>query len=71
MPEREQLIIRLRVDGRIEAHTRNIYGDTCVPFASILEDLCDAEAVESHYTPDHHVTAATVSASKEQQHDNG
>jgi hypothetical protein len=55
MPERPQLVIQLRVDGIVEAETRNIYGDACVPFAPILEDLCDAEAIQSDYTEEYYV----------------
>lgn len=53
MAERRQLIVRLGVDGTIQAETRHIYGDDCVPFASILEDLCLATAVDSAYTEDY------------------
>jgi hypothetical protein len=56
MAARGQLIIKLRVDGTIQAETKNIHGDACVPFAAILEDLCDAEAIDSDYTPDFYAT---------------
>lgn len=58
MAGREQLIIRLRSDGTVQAETKHIYGDACVPFAALLEDLCDAEAIESNYTQDYHASAA-------------
>ena len=59
MTEHAQLIIRLRVDGSIEAETKQIHGEACVPFASILEDLCDAEAIDSNYSQDYYVTSST------------
>lgn len=54
MKEHAQLIIRLRVDGTVQAETKHIHGDACVPFAAILEDLCDAEAIDSDYTSDYY-----------------
>jgi len=53
MTESAQLVIRLLVDGTVRAETRNIHGDSCVPFAAILEDLCDGEAIGSEYTHDY------------------
>jgi hypothetical protein len=71
MAERGQLIIRLRVDGTVQAETKRIHGDACVPFAAILEDLCDAEAIDSDYTSDYYAVTQTVEASAEvQERDN-
>ena len=71
MTSRGQLVIRLCVDGTIEAQTKHIYGDACVAFAAILEDLCDAEAIESGYTQDYSVTAqADEEVARNEQRDN-
>ena len=71
MTDRRQLIIRLRVDGTIHAETKHIHGDACIPFAAILEDLCDAEAIESDYTQDYYATAsAEEQVARNEQHDN-
>lgn len=59
MKEHAQLIIRLRVDGTVQAETKHIHGDACVPFAAILEDLCDAEAIDSDYTSDYYAVTQT------------
>ena len=70
MPERPQLLIRLRVDGTVQAETRHIYGDACVPFAAILEDLCDAEAIDSDYTRDYYSATQREEATVEvENHD--
>lgn len=53
MATRGQLIIRLAVDGMVQAETKGIHGNACVPFAAILEDLCDAEAIDSEYNQDY------------------
>jgi len=71
MADHAQLIIKLRVDGTVQAETKNIHGDACVPFAAILEDLCDAEAIDSDYTPDYYATAeAHEQALKDELRDN-
>jgi Protein of unknown function (DUF2997) len=71
MADRGQLIIRLHVDGRIQAETKHIHGDTCVPFAAILEDLCDAEAIDSDYTQDYYATGQTYDeVARTEQRDN-
>ena len=71
MADRGQLIIRLRVDGTIQAVTQGIHGSACVPFAAVLEDLCDAEAIDSDYTQDYYVAAHTEEQTAlREQHDN-
>lgn len=71
MTERAHLIIRLRIDGTVEAETKHIHGDACVPFAAILEDLCDAEAVDSGYTSDYYaVTLNDDELAETSDHDN-
>lgn len=70
MTDRRQLVIRLHVDGTILAETRHFHGDACLPFAAILEDLCDAEAIESAYTQDYHATvSAGEQTARNEQHD--
>ncbi len=70
MAPRGQLIIRLRVDGSIEAETKHILGDACVPFAALVEDLCDAEAIDSAYTQDYYFGQADEEAARNEQRDN-
>jgi hypothetical protein len=70
MADRGQLIIQLRVDGTIQAETKHIHGDACVSFATILEDLCAAEAIESEYTQDYYIANSTdEDVAKAEQHD--
>ena len=71
MTRRGQLIIKLRVDGSIHAETQHIHGDACIRFAAILEDLCDAEAIESAYSKDHLVAATDDVAVRIEQGDHG
>lgn len=60
MSDGPQLVIKLGIDGSLKAETRNIHGDKCVPYAAILEDLCDAEAIESSYTQDYYLSRNEV-----------
>ena len=69
MSAQPQLVIRLRVDGTVGAETRNLHGDACVPFAAILEDLCDAEAIDSEYIADYWVTEEQAALAQEEDHD--
>lgn len=70
MAEQKQLVIQLRVDGTVHAETRQIFGEACVPFAALLEDLCDAEAIDSAYTGDYYLKGDTDNAvTQVQNHD--
>lgn len=60
MSEKRRLVVRLRSDGTITAETAGIYGDECVPYAQILEDLCGAEAIDSGYTADYQIRGDVV-----------
>ncbi len=71
MSKAAQLIIRVRVDGTVHAETKHLSGDACVPFAAVLEDLCDAEAIESGYTSDYYIsTEAENEYAEDHDHDN-
>lgn len=59
---RKQLIVSLRPDGTIDAETMGMYGDECLSYVSVLEDLLDATATRSAFTADYSTMAA-------QQHD--
>jgi hypothetical protein len=63
-------VIQLLVDGTVRAETRNLYGNACVPFAAILEDLCDAEAIESDYTADYSAVHHQDTIARVDDHDN-
>ena len=48
--------IQLRVypDGRIEAHTEGVKGKKCTDYIKVLEELLQAETIESTYTPEYY-----------------
>lgn len=48
--------IQLRVypDGRIEAVTQGVKGASCTDYIAVLEELLQAETIESAYTPEYY-----------------
>ncbi len=50
--------IQLRVypDGRIEAVVQGVKGKTCTDYIAVLEELLEAETVESAFTPEYFET---------------
>lgn len=46
----ERIQVRIFPDGRIFAETKGIKGEKCTNYIKILEDLLNAETVESAYT---------------------
>jgi hypothetical protein len=48
-----QLRIRIYPDGRIEAETQGVKGKKCTDYIRVLEELLDAETMESAYTAEY------------------
>lgn len=48
--------IQLRVypDGRIEAVVQGVKGKKCTDYIQVLEELLEAETIESAYTPEYY-----------------
>jgi hypothetical protein len=51
MPKRIQL--RVYPDGRIEAEVQGVKGTSCTDYIAVLEELLQAETIESAYTPEY------------------
>jgi len=64
----KQVKIYIRPDGLVQAETLGIKGKACTDYIKVLEELLDAEAVESSYTPEYYeaerLTVATESVSQ-------
>jgi len=54
---KKQLIVSVRTDGTVHAETVGMYGEECLDYFAVLEDLLDAEVVSSTYTADYSATA--------------
>jgi len=41
-------------DGRVQAEVQGIKGKACTNYVKIIEELLDAEVIDSAYTPEYH-----------------
>ena len=46
----KQLIVQVRPDGTVHAETIGMYGEECLDYIAVLENMLDAEATESSFT---------------------
>ena len=51
---KKQLQIRIYPDGKIDAKTIGIKGERCIDYMKMLEQLLDAQIVESAFTDEYH-----------------
>lgn len=47
-----ELEITVRADGSIKATTHHVTGSGCLDYIAVLEDLLDAQTIDSAYTQD-------------------
>ena len=48
--------LRVYPDGRIEAVVQGVKGKTCTDYIAVLEELLEAETIESEFTPEYYET---------------
>ncbi|MGN0193782.1 MAG: DUF2997 domain-containing protein [Pseudoramibacter sp.] len=53
---KKQIQVRIFPDGRIEAETKNIKGNTCLKYIKPLEEMLQAKTVDSHFTDEYYET---------------
>lgn len=41
-------------DGRVQAEVEGVKGKACTDYVNVLEEILDAEVIESHYTPEYY-----------------
>lgn len=56
----EKIQIRIYPDGRVEAETFNIQGEECTDVISLLEQLLNAEALETTLKPEYYEINETI-----------
>ncbi len=61
----KQLIVQVRPDGTVHAETVGMYGDECLDYIAVLEDLLDAEATASSFTDAYNQVAADQVSSEQ------
>jgi hypothetical protein len=52
-----RIAVTINRDGSIKAETLGIKGKTCLDYVPLLEELLDAETVQSAFTADYHAAA--------------
>ena len=50
----ERIVMTVAPDGTVHARTEGITGDRCLNYITVLEDLLEAQTVQSAYTADYH-----------------
>lgn len=51
-----QVKIRIKPDGEIDAETLGLKGEDCLPYIAMLEELLQAETVDSSVTDEYYET---------------
>lgn len=59
--------VQIFPDGRIQAETHGIKGKKCTEYIRILEEILEAETVESEYTAEYYVTEETTIETVQEQ----
>ncbi len=58
------MVKRIRIDvspdGNIKAETLGIYGQKCLDYVAVLEDMLEAEAIQSDFTGDYSISAEQI-----------
>lgn len=63
----KQIKIQIYPDGRVQADIAGVKGKKCTDYIRILEEILDAEAVDSSYTPEYYQTEEAMVEEIEQQ----
>lgn len=53
MAEPSRVSVRIGRDGTVSAETHGMTGDDCLPYIALLEELLEAEAVDSGRKQEH------------------
>lgn len=61
--------IKLRIlkTGKVQAEVNGVKGKECTNYIKILEDILDAETIESEYTAEYHETNVVLEEQVEQK----
>ncbi|MCZ3366916.1 MULTISPECIES: DUF2997 domain-containing protein [Methanobacterium] len=63
----KKIKIQIFPDGTIQTEIQGIKGKRCTEYIHILEELLEAEAVDSNYTPEFHETETVKITEKQEQ----
>lgn len=57
---RRRIVVTLGRDGTVRAETRGILGGECIEAIPLLEDLLEAEAIDSSLTADYYAVETST-----------
>lgn len=63
----ETLTVRIARDGQVSAETHGLKGTDCLPYIALLEDLLEAQAVDSAHTAEFGEQVAATEQVQEEQ----
>lgn len=63
----KRIRVQIFPDGRVQAETQGIKGRKCTEYIKILEEILEAETVESEYTAEYYVTEETTIEAVQEQ----
>lgn len=64
----KRIIVHILPDGRIQAETQGIKGKKCTEYIRVLEEILEAETVDSEYKADYYATEdVTIESTQEQR----
>ncbi len=66
----KSLIVKICPDGKIEAKVEGFKGNECCKYINILEELLDAETVDSEYTEEFYNTTVIHESALEEVKNN-
>lgn len=58
MSGQPRIVVTVTSEGVVSAETRDLLGERCLDYVTVLEDLLAARTVQSGYTADHARTTA-------------
>jgi myosin-crossreactive antigen len=64
--EEKKIIIKITEDGKIFAETLGMKGKQCLEYIQILEELLDAETIDSEFTHEYFETNVVMNQTQRQ-----
>ncbi|MDR0578428.1 MAG: DUF2997 domain-containing protein [Candidatus Accumulibacter sp.] len=63
----KQIKLKIFPDGRVQAETLGFRGKKCTDYIAVLEQLLDAEAIDSERTPEYYLEESEIERTVEMQ----
>ncbi len=63
----KRIQVQIFPDGRVQAETQGIKGKKCTEYIRVLEEILEAEAVDSEYTAEYYASEETVIETTQEQ----